>query len=99
MPVTLNDHFALQGDEISTADADTLRTQGVHLIRRADSPITVDLQGLQRANSVTVAIMLAWYRAAHLAGQPILFVNLSAELRNIIAFSGLTDVLARSQET
>ena len=99
MSATLGEDFSLHGEEISAANADALRVQGEQQIKRANGPVTCDLQGLQRANSVTVAVMLAWYRAAHLAGHSILFVNLSSELRNIIAFSGLTDVLTRPEQT
>lgn len=96
MSVSLDEHFALHGEEVLSSQADALREQGIALILKAEQGVAVNLQGLQRANSLTVALLVAWYRTANLNNKAIEFVNLSGELRNIVTFSGLSDVLLRS---
>lgn len=75
--------------------AEAIKAEGVALIEgnHGEEPIRVDLSGLERANSVTVAVLMAWYRHAVLQQKSILFVNLSQELLNIIEFSGLRRIL------
>ena len=74
-------------------EAERIKDAGCALIEGAPGPFRVDLAGLRSANSVTVAILAAWYRAATLQEKAIVFVNLSAEMRNIVHFSGLDEVL------
>ena len=97
MSVELNEQFCLQGVEISLDDAEAIKRQGLGLIDAQSGPITVDLSQLQRANSVTVALLVAWYRRATLQQKPIAFVNLSEDLHNIVEFSGLSRVLLPPQ--
>lgn len=89
----LTPDFALLGDALTFDAADTLCAQGIALIGETPGPITVDLAEINGANTLTVALLLAWYRAARLQEKSIVFVNLSGELRNIIAFSGLESLL------
>ena len=93
MNVTLDPEFRLSGDELDFDAAEQIRAQGDALIDASDGPITVDCGGLVRSSSVTVAVMLAWYRRAHRDTKAIEFVNLSDDLRNIIEFSGLSSLL------
>ena len=58
-----------------------------------NAPVTIDLSGLAKANSVTVAVLMAWYRHAKSLGLDISFAHLSPSLCNIINFSGLHEVL------
>jgi len=97
MPVLLTDHFALSGDELSFQQAESIKTQGGKLITVGNGPFIVDLAGLRRANSVTVAVLMAWYRQAVLQDKAIKFVNISVDLLNIIEFSGLRDLLLDGQ--
>ena len=46
-----------------------------------------------RSGSAAVALMIAMYRRAHVAGKSISFVDVPDEVVNIIEVSGLTDVL------
>lgn len=85
--------FQLWGDEVSLEQAEALRRQGFDLIDTLERQVEVDLAHVERANSVTVALLLAWQRRASLQGKSIIFLNLSDDLRNIIEFSGLTQVL------
>ena len=93
MSVELNEQFCLSGVEVSLDDAELIKRQGIGMIDAQPGPITVDLAQLQRANSVTVALLVAWYRRATLQQKAITFVNLSEELHNIVEFSGLSRVL------
>ena len=91
--VHLSADFRLSGDAVGFAQADALRRQGEVLIREQEGPLRVDLEGLDRANTLAVAVMLSWFRAARRLDKRIEFVNLSSEMRNIIRFSGLDTVL------
>lgn len=93
MSVTINPQFEVVGEEISLDVAEMIKASGRALIEAGEGPFQVDLAGLERANSVTVAVLLAWYRCAVLRKKCIFFVNLSEELHNIIEFSGLRKVL------
>ena len=89
----LTDDFRLLGGAIDFDDADAVKARGCALIESATAPVRVDLGSLERASTVTVAVLLAWYRAAHFHDKSIVFVNLSSDLRNIVRFSGLDSVL------
>ncbi len=56
--------------------------------------IEFDCSGLEEASSVAVALLIAWQRAARAIGKSVVFRGASASLRNIAAFSGLSDILA-----
>ena len=99
MSAELTDQFALSGNEVGLDVAEQIKTQGVGMISKQTGPFTVDLAGLNRANSVTVAVLVAWYRHATLQQKPIFFVNLSKELHNIVEFSGLSRILLPPNDT
>ncbi len=99
-PTDLTDQFVFLVDAVTLENAERIKARGFELIRErisgevpSDTPIEVDLGGLQHANSVTVALLAAWYRAATNSGGSIVFMNLSPELRKIVAFSGLAEIL------
>jgi len=105
MAVQLSESFNLSGDELGLDQAEDIKTRGTALIDRtielngaSEEPVRVDLAGLERANSVTVAVLMAWYRYAALRQRSIMFVNLSQELLNIIEFSGLRSLLVADQQ-
>ena len=87
--------------DITWDNAEEVRRWGVQEIAAGDTQaqdlktqeVQIDLGAQTQANSVTVAVMSAWVRAASLHNKSIVFVNLSGDLRNIIALSGLDDVL------
>lgn len=94
--VQLTPEFALLGEVLEFASADEIRDQGCQLIRASlerPEAIEVDLGGVNRANTLMVAILVAWYREAQLLQKSIVFVNLSSELRKIVTFSGLQSIL------
>lgn len=65
----------------------------VELVLDDHDAIAVDLSGLDEANSVTVALLLAWFRAASREDKSLVLVDVPRDLRNIIDFSGLTELL------
>ena len=89
----LSDDFEVSGEEIELDDAESIKLRGYRLIDAGEGPFQVDLELLKRANSVSVAVLLAWYRRAMLQDKAIFFVNLSEDLHNIVEFSGLSRVL------
>ena len=93
MAVNLSADFQLYGDEVDLNDAERLKTLGLDIISSQEGPFDVGVGGLEQANSVTIALMICWHRHATLAKKQIEFTNLSKDLLNIIAFSGLTEVL------
>ena len=56
--------------------------------------IAFDCSGLSEANSVAVALLIAWQRAAERCGKTVVFRGASQDLRNIAEFSGLNEMLA-----
>lgn len=55
--------------------------------------IAINFAQLETANSLTVALMIAWYRLSLKRGCEVRFTNLPASLQQIVDFSGLVDVL------
>ena len=91
----LTEQFQLCGDLIHFAEVEDLKVRGNQLIDLScEQSIVVDLAGLAGANSVTVALLLAWYRHAALQHKQLLLTNVAPALQNIIDFSGLADVLS-----
>lgn len=93
MTVQVSEEFEVSGEEIELEDAESIKRRGYGLIDAGAGPFQVDLEHLKRANSVSVAVLLAWYRRAMLQDKRIFFVNLSEDLHNIVEFSGLSRVL------
>ncbi|MEM1231192.1 MAG: STAS domain-containing protein [Pseudomonadota bacterium] len=72
----------------------TARQAGEAAIAAAGGePLTFDMSRLESTNSLAVALLTAWFRAADSAGCEVRFADLSAELRQVVEFSGLADVL------
>ncbi|RJS94633.1 lipid asymmetry maintenance protein MlaB [Salinisphaera sp. Q1T1-3] len=59
----------------------------------------IDLGGVVRADSAGVALLLEWMRDARRAGTTLRFANAPAQMRAIIDFSGLGDVIDVSGRT
>ncbi|MEZ5558778.1 MAG: STAS domain-containing protein [Pseudomonadales bacterium] len=70
-----------------------VRRDGETALQSAGTEFVVDLSDLQETNSVTVALLMAWFRLAHAEGKTVRFVGVPAGLMNIIEFSGLSNVL------
>lgn len=91
--------WALDGDgrlsgSVTFDNLADIRQAGEALIGEArHGGIEFDCSGLEEASSVAVALLIAWRRAAGRCGRPVAFKGASLGLRNIAAFSGLSDVL------
>ena len=87
----------LQDDQLSGvvdfANLAEIRRIGEARINEAREALSIDLSRLEKANSAAVALLIAWFRAAEAHQMSIAFVEVPHELRNIIAFSGLDEVL------
>ena len=51
------------------------------------------LSKLEKFNSLTVALLIAWFRFAHTHGKSIVYIDVPHDLRNIIDVYGLDGVL------
>ncbi len=72
-----------------------IRSAGESLIRESQQgTVEFDCSGLEDANSVAVALLIAWRRAAGGCGKTVTFKGASQGLCNIADFSGLSGVLA-----
>jgi anti-anti-sigma factor len=90
----ITDDFRVSG-ELRLDTAERYKRRGRQLIDGMSRDVEVDLGGLGIANSVSVAVMVGWLRHATLKGKSIVFVNMSQDLRKIIEFSGLSQLLVR----
>ncbi len=92
-PSTL-DHFAVSG-EIDATNFKRWQGQGEQYIQGSAQPfVQIDLAGLERSNSMAVALLLAWLRCADSQGKALQIAQVPQSLRYIIDFSGLTEVLS-----
>lgn len=58
-----------------------------------DRDTVIDLSGVTRADSAGVALLLEWIRDAEKAGSPLYFANAPTQMRAIIDFCALDDVI------
>lgn len=58
-----------------------------------DPPARIDLQGVSRANSSGVGLLVAWLGLVQRCQQTVLFVNVPAQMRAIIEVADLDAVL------
>jgi phospholipid transport system transporter-binding protein len=58
-----------------------------------DPPARIDLQGVSRANSSGVGLLVAWLGLVQRRQQTVLFVNVPAQMRAIIGVADLDAVL------
>lgn len=86
--------FALTG-AIDSSNFKAWQSQGEQYINECSAPtVQVDLAGLERSNSMAVALLLAWLRCADSQGKALQIAQVPQALRYIIDFSGLTEVLS-----
>ena len=87
-------------------DGDTLRVQGdldfdsvaalwnaTEALFADGPPARIDLHGVSRANSAGVALLVAWLGRVQRHQQAVVFVNVPAQMRAIIAVADLDTVL------
>lgn len=94
-----------------TPSTHTVRVEGeldidtvpVRLKRSADwfengQDTIIDLGGVSRADSAGVALLLEWVRDAAEAGSELRYVNAPDQIRAIVDFCGLNEVISVSSE-
>lgn len=84
--------FALAG-EVDAGNFVQWQHRGEDYIAACEDVPCIDLSDLARSNSLTVALLLAWLRYAAGQQKSVRFAHSPASLRNIIQFSGLTELL------
>ena len=93
-PWALDGNGRLSGG-VSFENLAEIRSAGEALIRESGhGTVEFDCSGLEEASGVAVALLIAWRRAAGRCGKAVVFRGASRALRNIAAFSGLSDVLS-----
>lgn len=70
----------------------SVQTRGEAVIDAQDASV-FNLHALRDHSSAAIALLIAWFRYAHLQSKSILFVNVPVELRNIIELAELDKVL------
>lgn len=60
---------------------------------QAGHELTIDLAGISRADSAGVALLLDWQRQARAARTQLTFANAPQQMRTIIAFCELGDIV------
>lgn len=91
--VKTDDGRLLVSGELSMDTVPELLKQG-HLQRGADGDIRVDLQGVERADSAGVALLVEWQRAANRQQHTIHFQNIPSQMLAIARLSGVDVLLA-----
>lgn len=86
------DRLLLEG-AVDFANAASLQQQGFDLLHKAGKAVTVDLSGLGSENSITLAVVVQWQRAAAKAGKSLQLVGVPDQFKAIVGVSGLRSVL------
>jgi phospholipid transport system transporter-binding protein len=86
------DRLLLEG-LVDFDNAASIHAAGLALVRQAGPSIVVDLSGVQSENSITVAVVVQWLRAAAAAGKRLSVAGAPSQFNAIVRVSGLSDVL------
>ena len=84
------ERFELKGS-VTMDNARAIMEEGQALFNHED--VKVDLAGVDEVDSSAVSILLQWMREAKLRNQPILFFNLPANLKSLIALYGVDEMI------
>ena len=93
--------FTLAGDvpghlrasgRIDVGNAASVLREGTRAIE--GTPVSIDLGALESADSVTLAVLIAWAARARVAGHGIGFSAMPARLRALARLSGVERMLA-----
>lgn len=87
-------------------DGDTLRVRGEldfdsvadlwaisEAMIRTEQILWIDLSGVRRSNSAGVALLVEWLRQAGRRQRELVFINIPAQMRSIIAIADLDTIL------
>jgi ABC-type transporter Mla MlaB component len=84
-------------DHVNFDNLMSVREAGEQYIDGAAQPV-FDLSGLANASSAAAAVMVAWFRYAHVHGKVVQFDHVPTGLMNIIEVTELADVLPVKSE-
>ena len=79
-------------EDVGFTNLTELRRSGEQHIDAQSEP-SFDLSELVNPGSAVVALLIAWFRYAHLNGKSVEFTGMPVSLRNIIDVSELSEVL------
>jgi len=69
-----------------------VRVEGEQHIEVSEAPV-FDFSALENSSSAVVALLVAWYRYAHVRGKVVEFTHVPVEVMNIIEVTELSEVL------
>ena len=79
--------------ELSFTTVSPLLKHSTALFDGGKDPITVDLDGVTRADSAGLSLLIQWWRQARTRGQEIEYVNLPAQMLAMARLGGLDELL------
>jgi phospholipid transport system transporter-binding protein len=99
--VTLAPYFSVESDTLGTlrvSGAISYANAGRALLHaplapRAGTPLDVDLSALEKADSATLAVLIAWSARARQRGSELRYRRVPAGLRNLARLSQLDTLL------
>ncbi len=92
--VSMKDGKLILDGVVDFDNAASVCEAGLKALASAGKEVVVDLGGLKSENSVTVAVIVQWARAAAKAGQKLSLASVPEQFRAIVKVSGLQGVLA-----
>lgn len=84
-------------ESLTVKNANSVLQAGMQAIAAGQTEI--DLSKLTAVDSVAVATLLAWKRAASERGMALIFSNLPANLQSLVAVYGVVDLLCLDSPT
>ena len=82
------------GGTMTKASVSRLRTLGLQAFGRGSGAIELDLSGVARADSSSLALLIDWLAWARAAGRTMKFLGLPASLLALARLSDVEDLLA-----
>ncbi len=88
-------HYAVNG-ELTFATVPQLWRGSATLFTQGGQ-VEMDLQGVTRADSAGIALLIEWSRGAHQGGGKVSFLNVPAQILAIARVGGLDEVLSLAE--
>jgi len=88
--IKTNDGFSIAGD-VTFDNVVALRDHGIDIISH-QSHCIIDLQNMKNTNAVSIALLLAWIRAAHHSQTTITLTQASQNLHSMIEAFNLQNI-------
>ena len=88
-----NNTLKLSGD-LDFNNAMVIFNEGARFIANSTQDVIVDFSGLVSSNSVVVALIINWMRAASEAGVTLQLLQVSPEISSLVKAAGLDKIMA-----